>query len=191
MKYEQYLQWRARVSSTIAEKIEGLRPKPSDYVTVLDKAIGIDPFQVEPTPTPEPTWEYILNGSIRSSDGQLLPEREAARFSRAGAIIQNSLFWENTEVIDTGPPENFVRTRTLFFRMTSNDQFNPETGLGIYHGGLRLTLGLYSTAGNPDPATAPIVRTYRVDVARNVVSQLITPPEVGIFEARIVSVERL
>lgn len=191
MKYDQYLQWRSRVSSMIAEKLEGLRPRPSDYVTVLDRAIGIEPLPAAPTPPPEPTWEYLLNGSIRSSDGLVLPEREAARFSREGAIVQNSLFWENTQVIDTGPPENFVRTRTLFLRMTSTDQFNPETGLGIYQGGLRLTLGLYSTLDYPNPADAPIVKEYRVDVRQNFETVFLTPPSVGIFEARIVSAERL
>ena len=191
MKYDQYLHWRSRVSSLIATKVNEIKPRPSDNVTVLDQAIGVAPAPTPTPPPPEPTWQYLLKGAIRSSDGQEIPEMTAATFTRSGLILQDGFFWENTQVIDTGPPESFVRTRTLLFRMTSDDQYNPATGLGIYQGGLLLTLGLYSILGNPDPATAPIVRQYSVAVRRTQTSQLITPPEQGIFEARILSVERL
>lgn len=190
MKYDQYLQWRSRVSSMIAEKLEGLRPRPSDYVTVLDRAIGIEPLPAAPTPPPEPTWEYLLKGSTKSSNGFDTPEETAAVFTRSGIILR-TYFWQGTQVVDTGPPENFVRTRTLFLRMTSTDQFNPETGLGVYQGGLRLTIGLYSTLDYPNPEDAPIVKQYRVDVRQNFETVFLTPPSVGIFEARIVSAERL
>lgn len=191
MKYDQYLHWRSRVSSLIAAKVNEIKPRPSDYVTVLDQAIGVAPA---PTPTPppdEPTWLYLLKGAIRSSDGEETPEMTAATFTRSGEIFQNGFFRENTQVTDSGPPESFIRTKTLIFRMTSDDQYNPVTGLGIYQGGLLLTLGMYSILDAPDPGTAPIVRQYRVAVRRTQTSQLITPPEPGVFETRILSAERL
>jgi hypothetical protein len=177
----------------IAEKIEGLRPKPSDYVTVLDKAIGIDPFEVEPTSTPEPTWEYLLKGSIQSSDGFDTPERPAALFTRSGLILP-TFFWEGTQIIDSGPPENYVRTKTLWLRMTSTENgypYSDDTGPEIYYGGLRLTIGLYSEGDYSDLSYAPIIRQYQVNVRQNVTPLFLTPPSVGIFAARIVSVERL
>ena len=191
MKYDQYLHWRSRVSAMIAAKVSEMKPRPSDNVTVLDQAIGVAPLPPPPPPPGEPTWQYLLKGAIRSSDGQEIPEMTAATFTRSGLTLQDGFFWENTQVIDTGPPESFVRTRTLLFRMTSDDQYNPVTGLGIYQGGLLLTIGLYSTLDYPVPETAPIVRRYRVAVRRLQTSLLITPPEPGIFEARILSVERL
>jgi hypothetical protein len=191
MKYDQYLHWRSRVSSLIAAKVNEIKPRPSDYVTVLDQAIGVAPAPTPTPPPPEPTWLYLLKGAIRSSDGGEVPEMTAATFTRSGLIFQNGYFRENTQVIDSGPPDSFIRTRTLFFRMTSDDQYNPVTGLGIYQGGLLLTLGMYSILDAPDPYTAPIVRQYRVAVRRTQTSQLLTPPGPGVFETRILSAERL
>lgn len=193
MKYDQYLQWRSRVSSMIAEKLEGLRPRPSDYVTVLDRAIGIEPLPAAPTPPPEPTWEYLLKGSIQASNGFDTPERPATLFTRSGLIL-STFFWEGTQIIDSGPPENYVSTKTLLLRMTSTENgypYSDDTGPEVYYGGLRLTIGLYSQLGYPNPEDAPIVKQYRVDVRQNVTPLFLTPPSVGIFAARIVSAERL
>lgn len=133
----------------------------------------------------------MLKMTVRSSDGGETDEETGAWFTRSGIIFQGGYIWEQTQVIDSGPPDSFIRTRTLLFRMTSDDQYNPETGLGIYHGGLLLNLGLYSTLDYPVPEKAPIVRRYRVAVRRLQTSLFITPPEPGVFQVRILSVERL
>ena len=189
MRYESYLQWRSKVTAMIAAKMDEMRPRPSDNVTVLDQAIGVAPLQVEPEPTPEPTWEYLLKGSIVRDAGELIvPEMTAARFPRSGVIIQDSLFWGQTQLngVPSLNPVNYQKTLT--FRMTSTDQFDSVTGLGIYRGGLVLNLELYvDVIGLPQT----VVDRYRIAVGSNPVSRQFTPPGELLYRLRIESVERL
>jgi len=195
MRYDQYQQWRTRVTGLIADKVKELRPTPSNYVTVLDKSIGIDPYVPQPEVPAEPTWEYLLKGSIIADAGELIfPEATAARIGRpSGIIVSDGFFWQSTQLIGwpPGTEDPFNYQKTLTFRMTSSQDYDEQTGLGVYQGGLMVTLGLYNSENGYISGVTPIIREYRIPVRYSFITQTFYPPGLGQYELTPLSVERL
>lgn len=194
MKYDQYQHWRSRVSAMIAAKVNEMKPRPSDNVTVLDQAIGVSPLPAPSPPPGEPTWQYYLYGTIIRDAGEVVQQNlEAARIARPdGTIVRDTLFEEDTQLIGT-PEITFNKVKTITLNVTTavpgDGTFvgSQYVGGGIYRGGLKVFLSLYHFEG----PRRVVDREYEMNVNQNGATRQFTPPGTDIYYLRISAVERL
>jgi hypothetical protein len=178
----------------IAAKVNEMKPRPSDNVTVLDQAIGITPLAPTEEKQQVETWQYYLYGTIIRDAGEVLLENYlAAEILRPdGVIARDSLFEEDTQLIGT-TEITFNKIKKITLNVTTDVRGGNSfvrgqyVGGGIYRGGLKVILSMYHFEG-----TRRVVdREYEMNVNQNGATRQFTPPGTDIYYLRISAVERL
>lgn len=198
MKYDQYQHWRSRVSAMIAAKVNEMKPRPSDNVTVLDQAIGVAPLAPTEEKQQVETWQYYLYGTIIRDAGEvMLQDALAAEMVRPdGFVIPDGVFEEQTQLIGN-PKITFNKIKTITLNVTTavpgDGTFfgNQYLGGGVYRGGLKVFLSLFHFENTPNGDIEVVDRDYEMNVNRNGATRQFTPPGEDTYYLRITHVERL
>ena len=195
MKYEQYLEWQRVTGERIAAALNKFSIREGRNAQVFGNHVGVDvPGAAEEETPVEPTWEYVIYGTITTEEtGETFGPYLAARISRPSvAVLNNGIFEQNTQVfsLPEPPPAVLVTKEVKYFVTTLDRDAVTAEGYpkGIYRGGLKLTCEFFEDDG----AQETPVREYILRVGRNGDSVTLTPPEANKFYyLRISSAERL
>lgn len=195
MKYEHYLEWQRVTGERIAAALNKFSIKEGRNAQVFGNHVGVEvgDDQEEPEP-PEPTWEYVIYGTITTEEtGEEFGPYLAARVSRPSReVLNNGIFEQNTQVSSLPiPPPPITVTKKVKYNVTTLER-NAVTAegypKGIYRGGLKLTCEFFEDNGSQEE----VIREYTLRVGKNGDSVTLIPPEANKFYyLRIRSVERL
>ncbi len=194
MTHDQYLKLRQSSQQLIAKNMERLSARGGQNVSVFgqDIAIHVDP-QEENAPL-EPTWLYVVYGTIQEMEtGQTFGPALAAVLPRTTdgdqRVDNNTLFVGVTQV-QTIPPQQIIKRVTYYVTTLPPEQ--SELGpfdQGVFRGGLKLTALFYEETVTGDRIP---VREYTLFVGRNGDSVLLEAPELNKqYYLRISAAERL
>lgn len=192
MKYEQYLEWQRVTGERIAAALGKFSIKEGRNAQVFGNHVGVDVSTATEEESVEPTWEYVIYGTITTEEtGEVFGPYLAARVSRPStAVLNNGIFEQNTQV-SALPAIPLTVTKKVKYNVTTLER-NAVTQegypKGIYRGGLKLTCEFYEDNG----VERTFIRNYTLRVGRNGDSVTLIPPEDNKFyRLSISSAERL
>jgi len=194
MKYEQYLEWQRVTGERIAAALGKFSIKEGRNAQVFGNHVGVDVSIATEEETVEPTWEYVVYGTITTEEtSEEFGPYLAARIPRSsGEVLNNGIFEQNTQVFSLPtPPPALTVTKKVKYNVTTleRDAVTSEGyPKGIYRGGLKLTCEFFEDNGSQETP----VQEYTLRVGRNGDSVTLIPPEANKFYyLRIKTAERL